>query len=106
MLIRSQVVHHLSSLLICNLYLNGTPATSEMKKWIQQRQNIIAWTQVRHSQMLMKNRGGSPKRSGRMPDVCRVTNVHETYKMDNFINRSEWMPSTPNYTPDEESTTS
>jgi len=34
------------------------------------------------------------------PDSCKVTNVHKTNVTAHFIQRSEWKPSTPNYTPD------
>jgi len=34
------------------------------------------------------------------PDVCKVTNVHKTYIMGHFKQRSEHGPSMPDYTPD------
>jgi len=43
--------------------------------------------------VVLKKKWANVIRSGWTPDVCKVTNVRKTYKMDRFIQRSVWTPS-------------
>jgi len=50
--------------------------------------------------VVLKKKWVDAIRGGWMPDACKVTNVHKTYKMDHFIQRSVWTrpsPSMPDY---------
>jgi len=44
--------------------------------------------------VVLKKKWVDAIRRGWTPDACKVTNVYKTYKMDHFIQRSVWAPST------------